>query len=221
MKKMINLMLVIALLLVSTTTALGAQYGGNVTCLELGYPYSSARIDSFEIGVNNYVYAPGFGTITWSTDGTYVNWSATFFISAVIVKGSNDANVYEYDPAVKSGTGLHAPVNASGSPAELSNITFCWDEQPDLGQWCSPGYWRQEHHLGSWAATGISPDEYYNDYFDPDLSGNPTLWEVLQSPKTYGGAAFNNVGDLLSAAHPDVDFQGERVEDSCPLGRAP
>jgi len=40
---------------------------------------------------------------------------------------------------------------------------------------------------------------------------------VLQSPQYYGGDAFNAVGDLLSAAHPDVNFNGERIEDSCPL----
>ncbi|MFW5696774.1 MAG: hypothetical protein ACOCXR_03200 [Phototrophicaceae bacterium] len=93
--------------------------------------------------------------------------------------------------------------------------------------WCSPGYWRQPHHLDSWAATGISPDAKYSAYFGPvTLSNNgarrrasadPTLWEVLQSPQFYGGAAFNNVGDLLSGAHPDVNFNGTRVEDSCPL----
>jgi hypothetical protein len=46
---------------------------------------------------------------------------------------------------------------------------------------------------------------------------NPTLLQVLQSPQYYGGDAFNAVGDLLSDAHPDVNFLGERVEDSCPL----
>lgn len=107
---------------------------------------------------------------------------------------------------------------------------FCTPPPPPPNgdpQWCSPGYWRQPHHLGSWAATGISPDEKYSAYFGlPTRSNNgvrqnaptdPTLWEVLQGPQFYGGEAFNNVGDLLSAAHPDVNFSGERVEDSCPL----
>jgi hypothetical protein len=57
----------------------------------------------------------------------------------------------------------------------------------------------------------------YNALFEPDLPGDPTLQEVLDNPQIYGGGAFNNVGDLLSAAHPDVDFQGDRIEDSCPL----
>ncbi len=87
------------------------------------------------------------------------------------------------------------------------------------GEWCSPGYWRQPHHLDSWAATGISTGEFYNDYFGPVFADNPTLLQVLQSPQIYnrrGSGSFNNVGDLLSGAHPDVDFDGERVEN-CPL----
>jgi hypothetical protein len=95
-------------------------------------------------------------------------------------------------------------------------------------EWCSPGYWRQPQHLDSWAATGISPDDLYSDYFGapPPLTKrgvsegaptDPTLLEVLQNPQWYGGDAFNNVGDLLSEAHPDVDFmEGFRV-GSCPL----
>jgi hypothetical protein len=50
-----------------------------------------------------------------------------------------------------------------------------------------------------------------------DAPTDPTLWQVLQAPQWYGGDAFNAVGDLLSGAHPDVNFGGERVEDSCPL----
>ena len=57
----------------------------------------------------------------------------------------------------------------------------------------------------------------YNALFDPDLAGDPTLQEVLDNPQIYGGEAMNNVADLLSEAHPGVDFQGDRVEDSCPL----
>jgi hypothetical protein len=31
------------------------------------------------------------------------------------------------------------------------------------------------------------------------------------------GEAFNAVDDLLSDAHSDVNFDGTRMEDSCPL----
>lgn len=104
--------------------------------------------------------------------------------------------------------------------AGLPNVTFCWNSEDNGGQWCSPGYWRPEQHLDSWEATGISPVELYSDYFEgvspskkavkDGASEEPTLREDLESPEWYGGTAFDNVGDLLSTAHPDVDFNGAR-----------
>ncbi len=119
-------------------------------------------------------------------------------------------------------------VASDGATASASaSVEVTTGACPPAGQWCSPGYWRQEQHLDSWAATGISPTALYITYFGlPTISNqgkrsgaptNPTLWQVLQKPEWYGGSAFNNVGDLLSDAHPDVNYQGERVEDSCPL----
>jgi hypothetical protein len=108
-----------------------ANNGGNITCDEVAtgvgctFEYTSGKID----------YNGGTGgtindIITWTTDGTYVSWESTVPVKlAVIVKGGNGANVYfsgcEED-CVSSGTGLTAPVNASGKPAGLSNITFCY-----------------------------------------------------------------------------------------------
>ncbi len=211
----------------------GANPGGNRTCAEVGlaffgdadyYQFSSERVN-YDDGDFDADFPPG---LTVTTDGTDVSWSSTFGIGAVIVKGSADANVYVYNPQAKSDSGLASPPNASGKPAGLSNITFCWNPEPAPSQWCSPGYWRQLFHLDSWEATGYSPDDLYSEVFGaaPPLSKkgqtdganpNPTLWRVLTSPQWYGGDAFNKVGDLLSEAHPDVNFTGERVEDSCPL----
>lgn len=122
-----------------------------------------------------------------------------------------------------------ATINETGQSDDASVTVNCTPPPPPPpgDQWCSPGYWRQEHHLDSWPTT-ISPDDPFVDAlgYAPTLSRkgerdgattNPTLWEVLQNPQWYGGDDFNAVGDLLSAAHPDVNFTGERVEDSCPL----
>jgi hypothetical protein len=108
--------------------------GGNVTCEQLGYEFSSARVNyggdgfdaTFPAGVNV------------STDGTYVTWSSSFAIGAVIVKGGPTANVYAYDPASIGDAGLAAPINPNSPqhrPYGLSNLTFCWDggdEEPEL-----------------------------------------------------------------------------------------
>jgi hypothetical protein len=163
-----------------------------------------------------------------NSDGSVFDWSSDpNGIGAVIVKAGQGANVWRYEPdQVKSDTGLYAYQDR-----EVSHVTFCWNDDDVVineGQWCSPGYWRQPHHLDSWAATGYSPSDLFSaklGYY-PTVSKqgakegaatDPTLWQVLQSPQWYGGDAFNAVGDLLSTAHPDVDFLGIRVGDSCPL----
>jgi len=199
----------------------GDNPGGNRTCSEVGAAFFDDP-DYYQFSSDRVNYTSQFdGTfpsgLTVVTDGTNVSWSSNFGIGAVIVKGSNDANAYVYDPQRKNDAGLAPPPNSSGGPAGLSNITFCWNPEPEPAQWCSPGYWRQPQHLDSWAATGFSPSDLYNQHISPEIASNPTLGQVLASPQTYGGRAFNAVGDLLSDAHPDVNFTGERVEDSCPL----
>jgi hypothetical protein len=108
--------------------------GGNVTCAQLGYESSSARVD-FNGTQANGAFPAG---IHVSTNGTYVTWSSTFGIGAVIVKGGPAANIYEYDPQATGDSGLAAPpppgakkaMNAS-NPAGLSNLTFCWNAEEE------------------------------------------------------------------------------------------
>jgi len=228
----------------------GQNPGGNRTCAEVATAFDT----SFDYSKGQFNYSPGFETnflpefeVT-VTDDTFVSWKPIvgewkgvgngYWIPcnvAFIVKGSDDANVYYYPGIREDGdSGLASPVaGGSGGAANLSNLTVCYnlckyEEPPQGGEWCSPGYWRQPQHLDSWAATGYSPDDLFYDIFKyyPPLSKlavesgatyNPTLLQVLQAPQYYGAEAFNAVGDLLSAAHPDVNFLGERVEDSCPL----
>jgi hypothetical protein len=146
-------------------------------------------------------------------------------VAAVIVKGGGSANVYSYPAGTHADTGLVPP----GDPTPvLQSLTFCGNEEPPTPEaWCSPGYWRQPQHLAAWEATGYSTTDKFSAVIGPiapnkqgkknGASTDPTLLEVLQNPQFYGGDAFNQVGDLLSAAHPDVNFQGIRIEDSCPL----
>jgi hypothetical protein len=139
----------------------------------------------------------------------------------VLVKAAIGYNVYYYDPQVKADSGLLAYEGKV-----VSHVTFCWNlDYTPPGEWCSPGYWRQPQHLGSWEATGYKTTDlfYVTLGYYPKLgtsagaTTNPTLLQVLETPQYYGGDAFNAVGDLLSAAHPEVNFLGMRVEDSCPL----
>jgi hypothetical protein len=73
--------------------------------------------------MDDYIELPGM-------EGLYA-------VGAVIVKGSNQANVYFYGEfnedtetwsavGTLEDSGLSAPVNPSGKPAGLSNLTFCF-----------------------------------------------------------------------------------------------
>jgi hypothetical protein len=210
--------------------------GGNATCAQVGleefgdadyYEFTSDRVAYDSDGDTFDVPFPAGVTVT-VTDDKSVAFESEFAVGAVIVKGGDGANIYVYDPQDSSDSGLTAPLNARGKPVGLGNLTFCWNPAPQDPEWCSPGFWRQDHHLDAWEATGISPDELYRDHVGsaPDrtnkgvadgASADPTLWQVLQAPQHYGGDAFNMVGDLLSDAHPDVAFTGDRAEDACPL----
>ena len=112
----------------------GSNNGGNVTCDEAasafgltGYSYSTGKQD-YPFNSNSFNNG-----VSVTTDGTYVSWSITppngYCVSnvAVIVKGGPNANVYYYNDGQSSDTGLASPVNASGNPAGLSNLTICYN----------------------------------------------------------------------------------------------
>jgi hypothetical protein len=123
--------------------------GGNRTCgevatafeVESGFEFTSDKIDYDDS--NGSFSGDWPAGLTVNTDGTYVTWSfdAEVFKGAtgwclsemaVIVKGSDDANVYYYNltdnpQSTYSDSGLASPLNASGNPAGLSNLTFCFN----------------------------------------------------------------------------------------------
>jgi hypothetical protein len=113
---------------------------------------------------------------------------------------------------------------------DISHVAWRLITSPEEnGEWCSPGFWR--NNPLAVAETGVDMSQTYFSVFGeaPERSPqgvrqgaptDPTLQQVLDNPQWYGGEAFNNVGDLLSHHHPDVDFdmdEDERTEDSCPL----
>jgi hypothetical protein len=119
---------------VAPEVVVGANNGGNVTCDEAassaglsGYAYSTGKQD---YPFNSNTFTNG---VSVTTDGTNVSWSITppsgYCVAnvAVIVKGGPNANVYYYNDGQSSDSGLASPVNASGNPAGLSNLTICYN----------------------------------------------------------------------------------------------
>ena len=125
----------------------GANNGGNRTCAEVaaafglpsGYFYCGEKID-----YSGDAFMGEFpdGLTVDVQDGKYVSFSMEeplmigdmkYVVGAVIVKGGNAANVYYYPGGTMEDNGLVSPVNSSGKPAGLSNLTFCLIKQmPEL-----------------------------------------------------------------------------------------
>jgi hypothetical protein len=224
MKKIHVFIILLAILVLTAVPVLAS-----ITVYYSGQGTTNGQLDSIICGVANGAPIDGpylFWVFTATSDETAI--IAGPWNSNPMTKRANGAFQYLsnwYEPSTLIGV-----TYATALPGETNNpqLVISHGCPPDPGQWCSPGYWRQSHHLDSWAATGYSPDDLFYDalgYYptlskkgvDDGATTNPTLWQVLQSPQWYGGDAFNAVGDLLSLAHPDVNFLGTRVEDSCPL----
>ncbi len=81
---------------------------------------------------------------------------------------------------------------------------------------CTPGYWKQEQHLDSWAATGFSTKDTFNAVFGVTqyVRRDRTPYTLLEVLRQLNGNAdpistnlgFHAVAALLSAAHPNVNF---------------
>jgi hypothetical protein len=115
----------------------GANNGGNRTCAEVAewfeteFDFCGDRIN-FTNGMFDKAFPEGMKVTV--TDGTFVAFEVPdiiligdkyYKVGAVIVKGSNEANVYWYERGSFGDSKLAAPVNASGKPSGLSNLTFC------------------------------------------------------------------------------------------------
>jgi hypothetical protein len=105
-------------------------------------------------------------------------------------------------------------VTLNGSGA-IDNIVFSLPSVGDEG--CTPGYWKQEQHFGSW--TRYTPSTTFFEVFGcpivikwseggkPGDTADPTLLQTLQAK---GGGinalARHAVAAWLNAANPDVDY---------------
>ena len=123
-------------ILISESGIVGIIYDGNTSCDELegSFVASTGKIDYVN---GSFAFEQGaswpFGLeVTVSEDGRYISFtlpaSSQYCVGAVIAKGGNASNVFTYNPGVKGDEGLSSPINSSGNPAQLSNLTFCFVE---------------------------------------------------------------------------------------------
>jgi hypothetical protein len=188
--------------------------GGNLNCADLQTYINNLTVlpdvNFYNSVKNNYYETSGTFDGTWPT-GLVVNVTAdkevsfTFTskalcVAAVIVKGSNDANVYYYSEGTQNASGLVSPDNASGKPANLSNLTFCFiecDTEP-----C----WQEETAFGGNTAGAGSAW-----WFIFDTQG-PEIQDIYAGQKKIEGASVEwkegqlmiNLGDNLKLQDPKL-----------------
>jgi len=182
--------------------------GGNVTCTQLGYDFSSAR-SNYDKDTDSFDAAFPAGVDVTVTEDTYVAWTSTFPIGAVIVKGSNDANIYEYDGGSLSDSGLASPVNASNGSAGLSNLTFCWNLALEVSKTAETTYdrdwdWTIEK-TGDQSSLTLSPGQTFIVNYDVtvDASYEDSNWAVsgtiaVYNPNSSASATITSVSDEIS-----------------------
>lgn len=70
-----------------------------------------------------YSFTVTTGTIPGNEYTQVLSWSSNFPIYAVIVKGGDAFNLYQYEPNVRKDTDLVSPDSPSGNPADVSHVS--------------------------------------------------------------------------------------------------
>lgn len=123
--------------------------GGNADCSSINIPgliqttgrnNYNPNTDAFENGwpAGLLVKVNDDKTVSFQISGSInLGDGKCYTIGAVIVKGGDASNVYNYTDigGATMDKGLVSPNNSSGGPAGLSNLTFCFMECTDNPEW--------------------------------------------------------------------------------------
>jgi hypothetical protein len=75
------------------------------------------------------------------------------------------------------------------------------------GGGCTPGFWKQEHHFGSWPE-GYKPDDSFDEAFSINVFGNDL--SLLDALEMKGGGLNallrQSTAALLNSAHPEINY---------------
>jgi hypothetical protein len=164
-------------------------------CAAIGDFDYAYKIDGWDSGnmSGDYVYdGVTFTIVDHKPVAKTFDWSATTAISAVIVKGGPTANLWSYDPAVTSDTGLYAPGNA-----DVSHVTFCWNEPPALvgevtiTKTAVPSFTRTH----DWSIDkSVDPETFYL-YIDGSGDGTAT-WYIDVTYEGFEDSDWNVTGEI-------------------------
>ena len=91
--------------------------------------YTPSTANTVETPTTPSDYSITITTYAGPDGAMLMDFTSNYPVTQIKVKGSDGALFYNYDPAVYSGTGLHAPVaGGSGKWADISHIVFCFGE---------------------------------------------------------------------------------------------
>ena len=160
------------------------SYDGNFTsCSQLGIPGLIGG-SSGSAPTDGQTYDLGHGqsiTFDYNPDGQnrYLDFSATVPMDYVVIKGGDGYNVFHYDPALMADTQLYAPNNASGQPAGVSHVAYCFLPKP-TGSKSANASWKR---YTDWQIVKtVSPDNI--KMFDGD--SHDVEYTVTATPTTRG-----------------------------------
>jgi hypothetical protein len=211
----------------------GNERGGNRTCADVGKAYYGNPLyfqcytdkQDYPFANNPTTFVPSeMNPIECANvinvevvDNTFINWSSDNPIGAAIIKGGDNANTYVYDPQVNSDVGLASPINASGNPANLSNIGgFCWNPQ-DTNQECFEdetawAFGNRYVRKGNWATYTIyEPNKIVTLFAGQTLeAGQVTFGESIDGVITISIQLFD---DWVFSVNYELDENGNIILD--------
>jgi hypothetical protein len=203
------------------------------------FPRSQTSTDGYLTVTVDNVYNDTYPPDPPNYTGQFFDWHSNRPVDLVIAKGANGADSYAYDLTTVPGPDtydahLHAPINASGSYANLSHMDFCYKVRPDVSKTANATFtrtykWKVGKKVNSvnpnpltlrttglTGATGtanytVSVDKADPAYVDSDraVSGTITVTNPLNS------------GDIVISSINDVVSQGSTNTPVTPTGCSP
>jgi cysteine-rich repeat protein len=119
--------------------------------------------------------------------------------------GPGETETLESTAIINETTTNEVTVTGNPGPQECTATDTAQVTVIEAGEGCTPGYWKQEQHFGSWV--GFDPSDDFETVFGVDASMTTTLLGALEQG---GGGEYalgrHAVAALLNASSPDVDY---------------
>lgn len=170
--------------------------------------------DDAEIGASfSFDFTALFGAVTVESitlidvDGTEPNTDVSFFdefmtpigVGPFVLPVVGDNGKVDFDLGPTSGVRfMEVTLNGSGA---IDNIVF------NLGEGCTPGYWKQPHHFNFWISPyDFMPSEPFSVPFEDAFPGKTLLQVLKQGGGGLKALGRHTVAALLNAASSGVDY---------------